>query len=270
MDRTVPAKASSPKKRSRILHRLVREMGNRRDAHEAEVRDAREIQAELLPHEIPAMPGFRIDCAWQLSDVVSGDYVDVFSLEGGAMALCVADVSGKGLEAALLARQVRDAVRRFAPEAPTPAELCTRVNRALSGTIAPARYITLLYAVLEPSGRLLYENAGHCQPLLVRASGAVEFPASFSGVIGIFSHWLYQNQEIRLHSGDCLLLVTDGVLEAENRRHEAFGYRKLIASVEHQMNKENPSRAQEILAAVGRFCQGRFADDASLITITKQ
>lgn len=270
MVRTMPTKRASGKKRSRILQRLVREVRSRREAHQVEVDRAREVQAALLPRVIQQLADFRIDCAWQPAEAVSGDYYDVFPLGGGAMALCIADVSGKGLEAALLASQVREAVRQFAPGAASPAELCTRVNRALSGTIAPARYITLFYAVLEASGRLRYENAGHCQPLLVRAGGAVEFPASFSGVIGIFSHWLYQNQELQLHPGDCLLLLTDGVLEAENRRGEPFGYRKLIAQLEHQKNGDAGPRAQRLLAAVSRFCDGRFADDASLIAISME
>lgn len=238
-------------------------------AREAEAQHAREIQAGLLPREIPQMPGFRIDCAWQLSGRVSGDYFDVFPLSDTAMALCVADVSGKGLEAAELASQVREAVRGFAPEAASPAELCTQVNRALSGMIATAKYITMFYAVLESSGRLRYENAGHCQPLLVRGDGAVEFPASFSGVMGIFSHWLYQNQEVQLGSGDLLMLVTDGVLDAENRRHEEFGYRRLIEAVERQRERGGQSTAREILSVVSRFCGGRFRDDASLIVVAK-
>lgn len=266
----MPTKGASEKKRSRILHRLMREVRNRRDAHQMELQRAREMQADLLPREIPQLPGFRIDCAWQPSEAVSGDYYDVFPLSDGAMALCIADVSGKGMEAAQLAGQVQDAVRRFAPAADSPAELCTRVNRALCEAIGPARYITLFYAVLEASGRLRYENAGHCQPLLVRAGGAVEFPASFSGVAGIFSHWLYQNQELQLRPGDRLLLLTDGILEAENRRGEAFGYRRLIAQLEHQKNGDTGSPARQLLAAVSRFCQGRFADDASLITVAMQ
>jgi phosphoserine phosphatase RsbU/P len=266
MVRTMPAKTDSGKNRSPILHRLIREVLTRRSAHEAETQRAREIQTALLPREIPQLLGFRIGCAWQPSDAVSGDYFDVFPISNSAMALCVVDVSGKGLEAAELARQVREAVRQFAPESASPAELCTRVNRALSATIAPSKYVTLFYAVLDSSGRLQYENAGHCQPLLVRANGAVEFPASFSGVVGIFSHWLYQSQEVHLQPGDCLVLLTDGILEAENRRHEEFGYRRLIAEIERQQGPETP--AQQILAAVTRHCGGRFADDASLVTVT--
>lgn len=254
---------------SHVLRRLMPGARGGRRAREAETQRARELQASPLPQAIPPMPGFAIHCVWQLSNEVSGDYFDVFLLEDGAMALCIADVSGKGLEAALLAEQVRNAVRHFAPEAGSPAELCTLVNRVLSGRIGPARYITLFYAVLEPDGRLRYENAGHCQPLLVRASGAVEFPTSFSGVVGIFSHWLYQTQEIRLEPGDRLLLVTDGLLEAENRRHEEFGYRRLIAEVERGNGEGIASTAREILAAVSRFCAGRFSDDASLIAVER-
>ena len=266
----MPTETTDRKIRSRILSRLMSSMGSGRLGRDADMERAREIQAGLLPRNVPQLTGFRIDCAWQPSDKVSGDYFDVFALAGDAMALCVADVSGKGLEAALLASQVRAAVRQYAPGAGSPAELCTEVNRALSGTIAPAKYITLLYAVLEPSGLLRYENAGHCQPLLVRADGAVEFPASFSGVLGIFSHWLYQNQGVQLRSGDTLLLITDGILQAENRRREEFGYRRLIAEVERQRGQRVQRPAREILAAVSRFCGGRFKDDASLIVVTME
>ena len=239
--------------------------GRKREAKSAR---AREIQAQLLPREAPQIEGFQIACAWQPSSVVSGDYFDVFPVSGDGMALCIADVSGKGLDAAVLASQVQAAVRRFGPEAGSPAELCTLVNRALTGTIAPAKYITLIYAVLEAGGRVRYENAGHCQPVLVRGNGAVEFPASFSGVVGIFSHWLYQSQEIQLRSGDCLLLLTDGILAAENRGREEFGYRHLIAEVERQPGRPAEVLAREILAAATKFCAGRFRDDASLIAVT--
>lgn len=236
---------------------------------EREAETARALQERMLPREMPRMAGFRIGCAWQGSQDVSGDYFDAIPLEG-RMALCLADVAGKGLEAAELAAQVREAVRRFAPRAASPAELCTRVNQALSGSIAPTKYITLLYAVLEPEGRVQYENAGHCQPLLVRRNGDMEFPASFSGVVGIFSHWLYRDQEIAMGAGDALILMTDGLLGAEDRRGEEFGYRRLIAEVERLRGAEADEMARKILAAAARFCGGRFRDDASLIAVTKE
>lgn len=258
----------APRSKAPLLRRLAPALrSGRRREEEAQL--AREIQASLLPCEIPQLPGYTIDCAWQLSETVSGDYLDAFPLSSGEMAVCVADVSGRGLGAAQLAQQVRDAVRKLAPDASSPAEFCTRVNRSLCEATASGRYITMFYAVLHPSGRVRYENAGHCQPVLVRANGAVEFPASFSGVMGIFSHWLYQNQEVQLDSGDCLLVLTDGILEAENRRREAFGYRRLIAEAEALRTREAGFLARKILGAVSRFCEGRFDDDASIIAVIK-
>jgi serine phosphatase RsbU (regulator of sigma subunit) len=125
----------------------------------------------------------------------------------------------------------------------------------------------MFYGILGCDRRLRYESAGHCLPLLVRRDGDVEFPASFSGVIGIFSHWLYQNQEVELHSGDCLLLITDGILQAENRRHEEFGYQRLIASVQSRRAAGANAVAQEILASVVEFCGGKLRDDASLVAV---
>jgi serine phosphatase RsbU (regulator of sigma subunit) len=126
----------------------------------------------------------------------------------------------------------------------------------------------MFYSVLDAAEkRLRYENAGHCLPLLVRADGAVEFPASFSGVVGIFSHWLYQNQEVELRSGDCLLLVTDGLLQAEGRRRQEFGYQRLIAAVESGRAEGAEKLGQKILAEVGEYTGGKWRDDASLIVL---
>lgn len=232
---------------------------------------ARALQLSLLPTEIPQLPGFQIACAWRPSQQVSGDLFDVISLDPVPdtpvrLALCVADVSGKGPSAVARAHEVHSAVREYAPRAASPAELCTLVNRALSGAAAPAKYVTMWYGVLETSGRLCYESAGHCLPLLVRADGSVAFPASFSGILGIFSHWLYQTQEIELRPGDCLLIMTDGILQA-GRRREEFGYRRLIAMVETAGQQSAQALASRIVDSVAAFCSGRFEDDASLIVV---
>ena len=212
-----------------------------------------------------------IASAWRPSTQVSGDYFDVFQLDGDRMALCIADVSGKGMAAVTLMSELHDAVRKSAPDAGSPAQLCTEVNQALCRPGAQTRYVTMFYGVLELGElRLRYESAGHCLPLLVRGDGSVEFLASFSGVIGIFSHWLYQDQEVLLRSGDCLLLVTDGLLQAENRRHEEFGYQRMIAAVESGRAQGVEGLRAEILTAVTKFCGGKLQDDASLIVVRVQ
>lgn len=238
-----------------------------RSSRKSEDEQARAIQTRLLPSETPQFAGFEIATAWRESAQVSGDYFDVFALGDERIALCIADVSGKGLAAATLMSELHEAVRGFAPDAESPADLCTKVNQALCKPGPQTRYITMFYGVLDRDKRLRYESAGHCLPVLVSADGSVWFPASFSGVIGIFSHWLYENQEVQLRSGDYLLLISDGILMAENRRHEEFGYQRLIAAVESGRNNGAEALSNEILAAVGKFCGGKLRDEASLIVV---
>jgi serine phosphatase RsbU (regulator of sigma subunit) len=251
----------------RGLRSLLLHTPSGRAAKTAEEAEARAIQMRLLPTAIPQAAGFEIAAAWQGSEDVSGDYFDVFPLPGDRMALCIADVSGKGIAAATLASELRDAVRKFAPEAASPAELCTQVNQTLSRP-GQTRYVTMFYGMLDAATHLLrYESAGHCLPLLVRGDGSVWFPASFSGLMGLFSHWLYQTQEVHLHEGDCLLLITDGVLQAENRKGEEFGYQRLIAAVESGRARSAEDLGLEILTEVTTFSGGKLEDDASLIVV---
>jgi serine phosphatase RsbU (regulator of sigma subunit) len=252
----------------RVLDSLGLYGRTKRDPRTVEEEEARAIQTALLPADTPQLAGFEIACSWKPSAEVSGDYLDVFPLAGEGMALCIADVAGKGLAAVNLMRELGGAVHQFAPDATSPAQLCTEVNQALCKPGPQTRYVTMFYGMLQgQEKRLRFESAGHCLPLLVRGDGSIWFPASFSGVIGIFSHWLYQNQEVQLRSGDCLLLITDGILQAENRRHEEFGYQRLIAAVEGGRARSAESLGQEILAQVTKFCGGKLQDDASLIVV---
>lgn len=252
------------------LRGLRRPGAAKRVSRDAALEEARALQMQLLPRKIPQLEGFRIACAWRPSAEMSGDYFDVFPLEDASMAVCIADVSGKGAAAAALMGELQEAVRRFAPDAVSPAELCTQVNQALCRPGPQTRYVTMFYGMLGRDGRLRYESAGHCLPLLVRGDGGIEFPASFSGVIGIFSHWLYQNQELELRSGDCLLLVTDGILQAENRRDGEFGYQRLIAAVESGRVGGAEALGEKVLAAVTEFCGGKLRDDASLVVVCRE
>src|ERR1700735_1058529 len=130
-----------------------------RSAKNAEEEEARAIQTRLLPGEIPQLEGFEIASAWRPSAQVSGDYFDVFPLDGDRMAVCIADVSGKGMAAVTLMTELHDAVRKFAPDAASPSELCTQVNQALCRPGAQTRYVTMFYGELTLGDlRLLYES----------------------------------------------------------------------------------------------------------------
>jgi sigma-B regulation protein RsbU (phosphoserine phosphatase) len=102
----------------------------------------------------------------------------------------------------------------------------------------------------------------------MRADGSIVMPASYSGVLGLFSHWTYQDSVLQSEPGDCLVLLTDGVLEASNKADEEFGYRRLIETVVKSRGSGAQGIRTAILEAVSGFCNGKFDDDASLIVVT--
>jgi phosphoserine phosphatase RsbU/P len=263
------AQAEKMEARNRELQGQVQLGQMKEHSHEAELAQAHEIQRHLLPRETPQIPGFQISCAWQPAKAVSGDYFDVLPLGDGKLGLCIADVSGKGITAALLMANLQASVKAFAKESTSPAALCAKLNSVLCDTVAPGKFVTLFYGIIDSQQRRLhYENAGHCLPLLVHADGSIEMPASYSGVLGLFSHWMYQENEVQLQSGDCLVLMTDGVLEAANEDEEEFGYQRLINAVEKSRGSGVHGIRTAILEAVSAFCNGKFDDDASLIVVT--
>jgi phosphoserine phosphatase RsbU/P len=246
------------------------QLGHRKErSHEAELAQAHEIQRHLLPQETPQLAGFQIACAWQPAQQVSGDYFDVLPLGGERLGLCIADVSGKGITAALLMANLQASVKAFAKEIDSPAELCAKLNSVLCETVAPGKFVTFFYGILDSQQRRLrYENAGHCLPLVVHGDGTILMPASYSGVMGLFSHWTFQESELQLTSGDCLVLMTDGVLEAANDKEVEFGYQRLIDVVKKSRGSGVHGIRTAIMDAVSAFCGGKFDDDASLIVVT--
>ena len=245
-----------------------------KQVHQSDLQQAHDIQVHLLPRETPQIPGFQIACAWQPARTVSGDYFDVLVLGKDRLGLCIADVSGKGMAAALLMANLQASVKAFTQDGgnssnESPAALCSKLNMTLSNNIAPGRFVTFFYGILDSNSRVFkYENAGHCLPLLVHADGSIDFPAAYSGVLGLFSHWTYADREVELRSGDVLVLMTDGVLEAANDQEEEFGYQRLIASVVASRSHGVHAIRQRVLNDVTAFCENHFQDDASLIVVT--
>ena len=241
---------------------------------QTDLQKAHEMQVHLLPRETPQIPGYQIACAWQPARSVSGDYFDVLTLGEEKLGLCIADVSGKGMAAALLMANLQASVKAFTedpnnPALDSPAALCAKLNTALANNIAPGRFVTLFFGILSGSSHVFkYENAGHCLPLLVHADKTIDFPAAYSGVLGLFSHWTYSDREIELKSGDVLVLMTDGVLEAASDDEEEFGYQRLIAAVQASRDEGVDAIRQRILTDVSEFCENNFEDDASLIVVT--
>jgi sigma-B regulation protein RsbU (phosphoserine phosphatase) len=249
------------------LQRSVELSTARLEMQEQELQRAREIQQSLLPKDIPQLSGFEVATAWQPARVVGGDYFDVLRLGKNRLAICIADVVGKGVSAALLMANVQAAVRAFARDSESPAWVCSRVNSVLCGNIATEKFVTFFYGVLDGEKRTLqYCNAGHPSPILVSSDSVRQLPGS-GAVLGIFPDWKYEDSMVRLSSGDRLLLFTDGITEASGSDGKEFGEDNLALLA--KANSASPASEinTRVLAQVTDFCRGQFQDDATLLVV---
>ena len=147
---------------------------------------------------------------------VGGDYYDVLRLDDHRLGICIADVVGKGVSAALLIANVQAAVRAFASNSESPARVCSKVNGLLHENIAIGKYVTFLYGILMASaGMFQYCNAGHLYPIVI-SRGLAQMPNSGGAVLGVFPDWIYEDSTVELKAGDRLLLFTDGITEASD------------------------------------------------------
>jgi serine phosphatase RsbU (regulator of sigma subunit) len=188
-----------------------------------ELRTAYTIQRRLLPNALPEIAGYRFAGANRPCKTVSGDYYDVVVRPDGRIYFVIADVSGKGITAALVMSSVATAFAIFTRHDPTPADLLRDINETLAPKTSPSKFVTMVAGVLDPAtGIVSFANAGHVSPLVVSKSG-VEAMSSTDIVVGILPNAQYRNQSLTLAAGDSLVLFTDGVTEAENIEEEQLG-----------------------------------------------
>ena len=238
-------------------------------AQASELRDAFEIQSSLLPRTIPQIAGVEVSCAWQPARTVSGDYFDVLALSDSRIAFCLADVSGKGMSAALITANLQASLRAFASDETSPARLCHRLNQALCASLPPGRFVTLAYGILDRKlMSLTYELAGHNTPFLLRGREVIALGGT-GPVLGVLPGAQFSDQTVGLQAGDRLLFSTDGITEAFDPADEEFGEERLVASALRAGETAHAIRS-EVMRAVSSFAEGHFHDDASLIVVRVQ
>ena len=233
-----------------------------------ELTDSQEIQEALLPQELPAIEGIEIAVAWKPARAVSGDYFDVIKFSDRHTAICVADVAGKGMPAALMMSNMQAVLKSCASDIVAPADLCARVNSVMCHNIVSHRFISCFYALLDTKSRKIsFSNAGHCPPTLMREGTCVRLKEG-GPVLGIFPDRLYSQDEIELRRGDCLALYTDGVTEARNADGKEFGEERLQELLTLGQKLHATELRDRIMAAVKEFSAGHAHDDATLMILT--
>ncbi|MGH8003274.1 MAG: PP2C family protein-serine/threonine phosphatase, partial [Limisphaerales bacterium] len=241
--------------------------------HREDLRAAQLIQQNLLPKVMPRIPGFDVAAAMVPAKMVGGDYFDFLSFSGGRPAFAVADVSGKGLPAALLMSNFQAIMRSQAVFSSSCCECVANVNRMLLNLPVPdGRFITLFLALLDPSSKeLFFCNAGHNPPVLVRPDESfhkLSTGGRFLGVAGVSDEFPHEEGSVLLSEGDVLVIYSDGVTETLSETGEMFEEKRLLETVKPHRFHSAPEILSAVTESVRRFASKAPAtDDLTLMVI---
>jgi sigma-B regulation protein RsbU (phosphoserine phosphatase) len=243
---------------------------------ERELQVARGVQAGLLPRQTPQIPGWEFAAQWQPAREVAGDFYDFISLEGGRLGLVVADVSDKGMPAALFMALCRTTIRASVSQASSPSEGIAHANRLICADAADGMFVTLFYAQLDPqTGEFSYVNAGHNPPLLCRPGSAAEagettqlMPTGM--VLGVLPDFPFGQSTVNLKPGDFVLLYTDGVTDATGTASQRFGLERLQRVVLEHRYERAVDLVAVLEATIGEF-SGPSApfDDVAILVVKR-
>jgi sigma-B regulation protein RsbU (phosphoserine phosphatase) len=201
-----------------------------------EVGLAAKIQRDLLPRNNPGLAGYDIFARSIAAQSIGGDYFDFIPMNDGRMALCLGDVSGKGLPASLLMANLQATLRGQTLVSQQPSECLLRSNKLLYESTSPEKFATLFYGVIDTKHHSIhYSNAGHDWPFLISKDNSIERLKVGGLMIGLLPQASYEDMEIPLSTGDILVIQSDGVSEAMNANHEQFGEERLQSLlIEHK------------------------------------
>ena len=228
---------------------------------ERELQVARGLQASLIPREAPRIAGWDFAALWEPAHMVSGDFYDFVPVDHGPLqGVVIADVSDKGMPAALFMALARSTIRASIISTRSPADCIAHANRLLCADTDNGMFVTMCYAQLNPAtGELVYVNAGHNPPLLYRQDQAELTELTRTGIaLGVDDTRRFEQRAVTLDSGDFVLFYTDGVSEAADARQQGFG----VGRLRQVILQAHRARATQIIAAL-RQALGEFVGATS-------
>ena len=272
--KTLHKQVKHARARRNVQHRLAGE--RKREAQlNRELIEARELQESLLAGDAAtkdgnpsAIAGLQVAIKWQPATTVGGDYIAAFTIDDEHVALCVADIVGKGLPAALLMANFQAALKSLVSQHLSPAEVSTRLNEVLYANLPLHKFVTAFYAIVNiPRRTLTFTNAGHNPSLLVRGNGECVRLEAGGSVLGAFPNCPFAQETVELRAGDRLLLFTDGLTEAVDETGEQFGEQRLMELVHDHRCQSVEDLNQTLFTAAEQFCGNKFRDDAALMVV---
>jgi len=237
----------------------------RRATHELDI--AREVQLKLLPQKTPVLA--TLECAGSCiqARAVGGDYYDFLDLGPGRVGLVLADISGKGISAALLMASLQANLRgQYAQTSADLERVLYSLNRTFYESTATSHYATLFFGIYdEDTRRLQYANCGHLPPVLRRRNGTLERLEGTAPVVGLFDEWSCTSREIVVAPGDSLVIFSDGVTDALNDLGEEFGEERLLGLIQEHPGDSAEALMQAIITRVASFASATPFDDLTLM-----
>ena len=208
---------------------------------EQDLQTAHEFQQALLPKAAPSLGFFEAAASMVPCRMIGGDFFEYVALDNGALGFTLGDVAGKGAPAGLLGARIQEIFSAHAPVSAEPAATISRINSALLRKSLESRFVTMVYGILYPDGRLRYCNAGHNPPVLVTSKGVQRLETG-GLIVGLFDDAVFEEETIRLEPGDLLVIFSDGISEANNQSGEEFGDSRIIQSVQqHASGDRDPA-----------------------------
>ncbi len=246
----------------------IAELENQRVEKELEV--AYRIQQQILPRELPAMAGIQLSAISIPCHTVGGDYFDVIKINEDKVALVIADVTGKGIPAALLVSTLQASLHAYIEHGLPITQLVTKLNHVIGLNSTPEKFITFFLGIYDiPTWTLRYVNAGHNHPFVVWAKGGLETLSKGGFCLGVFDDCKYEEGELRLNPADTLILYTDGVTEAMNHKHDLYGEARLYITMNKLIEKNVPDMQKGILEDIKVFADGTPQNDDVTLVLMK-
>ncbi|MBC7258584.1 MAG: GAF domain-containing protein [Chloroflexi bacterium] len=252
-------------------YRLSQEMAERQRL-EQELEVARSIQKSFLPSSCPFLPGWEVAALWRSARRVGGDFYDIILFDERRVGFVVADVSDKGVPAALYMALSKTIIRASALERRSPAEALRRANDLLVADSSSGMFVTVFYGVLDVrEGVFTYANAGHNPPLLARVGGQTpEYLSADGMILGVMEDVALEEKQTRMNAGDVLLMYTDGLTDAINEREEEFGTERLARCLVDAMSQTAEALIQHIDREVAAHVNGQPQfDDYTLLAVKR-
>jgi len=233
---------------------------------ERELQMAYRVQSSLIPEKMPQIPGWEFAASWQPAREVSGDFFDFIPGEDGKLSLIIADVTDKGMPAALFMALTRSIVRASVDQAISPARGITKANRLICADSTISMPVTLFFAQIEhTSGKMIYVNAGHTPPILYRANQTDFRELTRTGMfLGFDDEIQYEERTLTLDQGDFIVCYTDGLPDAIDADQESFGKSRFQKVV----HANRQTAAAQILEALQKSAQDFIGDTAPYDDIT--